>query len=210
MEWLANSGITDIKNRDYHSLWKWSVQELSSFWKSIWDYFEIMSTHPFSQILQKKSNDVFGAKWFQGSRLNYCEHAFRRLNERKISPTDEAIIGCREDGSKKVLTWQDLQNQVASFSSALHRMGVVKGDRVVAFAPNIPETIISFLATARVGAIWSSCSPDFGVPSVVDRFKQLEPKVLIATDGYSYNGKLFGKMEAIAELQSNLPTIKET
>ncbi|WP_151706116.1 acetoacetate--CoA ligase [Weizmannia acidilactici] len=187
----------------HQELWKWSVDELELFWESIWKYCNIISHTPYQQVLNSRT--MPGAKWFAGSTLNYAEHVFRNSRENQ-----SAIIFKSETVPKKEVSWKELQEKTAKVALFLKKCGVQKGERVVAYMPNIPETVMAFLACASIGAIWSSCSPDFGNDSVIERFKQIEPVVLFSVDGYSYNGKIYDKRKNIAELQAALPTLKKT
>jgi acetoacetyl-CoA synthetase len=146
-----------------------------------------------------------GAEWFKGAELNYAEHVFRSKSSKH-----PALIFQSEIQPLMEISWDEFHQKVASIASALRSMGIQRGDRVVAYMPNIPQTIMAFLACASIGATWSSCSPDFGTRSVVDRFKQIEPKVLFVVDGYQYGGKGFDCHPAIAELQQSLPTLERT
>lgn len=201
MEWLKEKkGLTF---NDYNSLWKWSVENIEDFWESLWEYFEIKSSQSYTTVLEKRV--MPGAKWFQGARLNYSEHVFR--NARNDQP---AIQFQSENTPLQEISWEELKQKVASVSKVLRKYGVKPGDRVVGYMPNIPETIITFLACASIGAVWSSCSPDFGAPSVINRFKQIEPTILFAVDGYQYSGKPYNKLSVIRELQNALSTVRKT
>ncbi|MUK89437.1 acetoacetate--CoA ligase [Ornithinibacillus sp. L9] len=201
MNWLKNhKGLTFS---DYHSLWKWSVNELESFWESIWEYFNIQSNQPYQTILTGKQ--MPGAKWFKEATINYTEHIFRNRNQNKT-----AIIHTSELRQTAEVTWEKLYQDTAALQQTLRNLGVQKGDRVVAYTANIYESTVAFLATASLGAIWSSASPDFGTQSVIDRFKQIEPKVMITVDGYSYGGKEFDRTTIIENIQSQLPTLEAT
>ncbi|MDI7742978.1 acetoacetate--CoA ligase [Lysinibacillus fusiformis] len=186
-----------------NELWKWSVDELELFWESIWKYCDVLSHSPYGQVLA--SRKMPGAKWFSGATVNYAEHVFR--NAREDRP---ALIFKSETVSDREVSWKELQEKTAMVRQYLLDVGVKKGDRVVAYMPNIPETVIAFLACASMGVIWSVCSPDFGTGSVIDRFKQIEPTVLFAVDGYSYNGKIHNKLASVEELQAELPTLTKT
>ncbi len=197
IKWLKETrGVTFS---DYDELWRWSVSRLEEFWMSVWDFFDIQASSPFTRVLE---GAMPSARWFQGAHLNYAEHVFR--NRTQDHP---AVIYQSEIRPRTVLTWDELYTKTASVARTLRELGVGRGDRVVAFLPNIPETLIAFLATASIGAVWSSCSPDFGTRSVIDRFKQIEPKVLFAVDGYRYGGKTFERLEAVAVLQNALDTL---
>ncbi|BAU28305.1 acetoacetyl-CoA synthetase [Aneurinibacillus soli] len=212
-ERIQNSGIhkftTWLKDNkglsfpDYNALWTWSVESLEDFWESAWQYHGIQSLAPYTTVLEKLV--MPGARWFTGARLNYAEHVFRHASD-----TSPAIVFQSEHVPLTEMSWCELKRQTASFAQNLRDMGVVPGDRVAAYLPNIPQAIIAFLACASIGAIWSSCSPDFGTPSVIDRFRQIEPKVLITVDGYRYNGKLHDRRAVISELQASLPGLEKT
>ena len=186
-----------------NELWKWSVDELELFWESIWKYCDVLSHSPYGQVLA--SRKMPGVKWFSGATVNYAEHVFR--NAREDRP---ALIFKSETVSNREVSWKELREKTAMVRQYLLDVGVKKGDRVVAYMPNIPETVIAFLACASMGVIWSVCSPDFGTGSVIDRFKQIEPTVLFAVDGYSYNGKIHNKLASVEELQTELPTLTKT
>lgn len=201
MNWLEKN--RNLQFQDYDTLWKWSVTEIDKFWETLWDYFEIKTSAPYLQVLTEKR--MPGAKWFDGAKLNYTEHIFK-----KRVGTAPAIIAKSEIRPLQTLSWNALEAKVAMFASALKGAGIKAGDRVVSYIPNIPEATIAFLASASIGAIWSSCSPDFGSPTVIDRFKQIEPKILIAVDGYRYGGKDYDRIEAVKEIQSSISTIEKT
>ncbi|HLW59336.1 MAG TPA: acetoacetate--CoA ligase [bacterium] len=186
----------------YEELWRWSVTDLEGFWTSIWEFFDVRSHHPYARVLADRR--LPGATWFPGAEINYAEHALRRRDEHP------AVLSRSETRPPTTLTYAQLHRQTAAVASALRQMGVGRGDRVVAYMPNIPETLVAFLAAASLGAIWSSCPPEFGIRSVVDRFRQIEPNVLFAVDGYRYGGASYDRMEAVAELQRCLPTVTAT
>ena len=187
----------------YDALWRWSVGDLEAFWRAIWDFFDVQADGAAEHALAEAS--MPGAVWFPGTRLNHAEHVFRGKADEAL-----AIIADGELGGRRELTWGALREQTASIAAGLAELGVGEGDRVVAYLPNIPETIAAFLAVASLGAVWSSCSPDFGVRSVVDRFAQVEPKVLLAVDGYRYGGRDFDKLGVVAELEASMPTVEHT
>jgi acetoacetyl-CoA synthetase len=198
LRWLAER--KGKRFDDYRALWQWSVDDVEGFWASIWEYFEVKSHRPFTRVLAERK--MPGARWFEGAELNYAEHALRERGARA------AVIFRAEDGTRSELSYADLAERVARAAAGLRRLGVGRGDRVAAFMPNAPETLIAFLATASLGAIWSSCSPEFGVGSVLDRFKQIEPKVLLCVDGYRYGGKLFDRTEALQAVKSGLSSLE--
>jgi acetoacetyl-CoA synthetase len=187
----------------YDELWQWSVDDVEGFWTSIWDFFEVSADGEPNAVLS--SHAMPGARWFEGTSLNYAEHVFAGKDDDEI-----AILHASELRELDQLSWGELRRQVAAVAAALRALGVERGDRVVAYMPNIPEAIVAFLAAASIGATWSSCSPDFGSASVVDRFAQIEPKVLFAVDGYGYGGKRFHRGEVLAELQAAMPTLERT
>jgi acetoacetyl-CoA synthetase len=201
MRWLADE--RNLTFDDYESLWRWSATEIEDFWASIWDFFEVESSARYSEVLPDRA--MPGATWFPGAQLSYAQHIFRGKRD-----ADVAVLHASELRDLGELTWGELREQVAQAAAGLRALGVGRGDRVVAYMPNIPETLVAFLATASIGAIWSSCSPDFGAASVVDRFAQIEPKVLFCVDGYRYNGRDFDRLDTVAGLQAEMPTLQHT
>ncbi len=201
MRWLETE--RGLRFDGYQPLWEWSVTELEDFWASIWDYFGVASPTPHSAVLAERK--MPGARWFEGAELNYAEHLFRGKPD-----GEAAILHASELRELDQLSWAELRQQVAEIAAGLRNHGVRRGDRVAAYLPNIPEAVIAFLATASIGAVWSSCSPDFGPGSVVDRFAQIEPKVLFVVDGYSYNGKEFDRREVVAGMQAQMPSLQHT
>ncbi|MEO7337256.1 MAG: acetoacetate--CoA ligase [Caldimonas sp.] len=197
----------------YDALWRWSVTDLPAFWQSIWDYFEIDSPTRHEAVLVDEH--MPGTRWFPGARVNYAQHLFRHA-ERAHAGGHPAIVFQNEamrlraaDGTAPFVEigWPELRRQVASLAAALRRMGVEPGDRVCAFLPNAPAAAVAFLAAASLGAIWSVCSPDMGPVAVLDRFRQIEPKVLIACDGYTYGGVEHDRMDVVRTLADGLPTV---
>jgi acetoacetyl-CoA synthetase len=188
---------------DYEALWRWSVTELEQFWGSIWDYFEVRSSAPYSDVVPERV--MPGATWFPGTEVNYAEHIFRDRTD-----SDVAVLHASELRELDELTWGELREQVAAVAGGLRALGVERGDRVVAYLPNVPEALTAFLATASIGAIWSSCSPDFGARSVIDRFAQIEPKVVFSVDGYRYNGKDFQRLDVVANVEDEIPSVERT
>lgn len=184
------------------TLWQWSVDELSDFWASIWDYFEIRAAKPYDDVLADER--MPGAVWFPGAELSYADHALAWTG------TDPALIFRREDGLAATVSRDELRTQVGAAAAGLRRLGVRRGDRVAAVLPNTPAAVISFLAAASIGAIWSSCSPEFGARGLVDRFAQIEPTVLLTVDGYRYGGKPHSIVETVAELQQTLTGLRAT
>ncbi|WP_166960151.1 acetoacetate--CoA ligase [Yeosuana marina] len=199
-KWLADNH--NLHFTTYEDIWQWSVTNASDFWKSIWDYFNVISHSPYESVLKMTTMPDF--EWFHGAQLNYAEHIFRQSQ-----PNQTAIIFSNEQGEYIELSWADLKQKVASMAAYLKSIGVTKGDCVVAFLPNVPEATISFLAVNSIGAIWSSTSPDFGTESVIDRFAQIKPKVFITTDGYYYNGKPYDKTSVAVNISKALPTLEK-
>jgi acetoacetyl-CoA synthetase len=201
--WLREHRGLSFKT--YHELWRWSVTDFDAYWQSIWDYFDLYSPTPHTAVLAK--NVMPGAVWFPGARANYAQQVLRH-----VQPAHEAgftaIISRNEKGLHRELSWSELRRQVASLALHLKAQGVQPGDRVAAYLPNIPETMVAFLATASLGGVWSLCAPDMGTNAVLDRFKQIAPKVLIACDGVSYGGRDFDRMAVVDELRQALPTVQ--
>ncbi|MDQ3759922.1 MAG: acetoacetate--CoA ligase [Actinomycetota bacterium] len=202
MRWLAAERDLDFED-DYHRLWEWSVTDLPAFWRSIWERYDVMADGEPEPVLA--STGMPGAKWFPNAHLNYAEHIFRDKDPRAL-----AIQHLAEGGTLGRITWGELAERVAAFAAGLRSLGVERGDRVAAYLPNSPEAVVGFLASASIGAVWSSCSPDFGARSVVDRFAQIEPKVLLAVDGYTYGGKDFDRTGIIRGLEREIPSLTHT
>ncbi|MBU5466795.1 acetoacetate--CoA ligase [Virgibacillus sp. MSJ-26] len=201
MKWLKDHKQIYIDN--FTDLWEWSVNEVESFWKSLWQYFDIQSKDPYQTVLT--THEMPGAEWFPEATINYTEHIFK-----KFVNQETAIIHAAENRKTTETTWNELYKDTVGMQQTLKNLGIEKGDRVVAYSANIYETIVAFLATASLGAIWSSASPDFGTESVIDRFKQIEPKVLITVDGYFYGGKEFDRLPIVKKIQDELPTLVAT
>jgi acetoacetyl-CoA synthetase len=186
---------------DYHELWRWSVEDLEGFWGAIWDFFEVGERS--GPVLADGS--MPGATWFPDVTVNYAEHAFRGKDEDAI-----AIVAASESRDELTWTWGELRHQTARIATGLRNLGVTKGDRVVAYLPNIPEAIAALYACASIGAVWSSCSPDFGARAVSDRFAQIEPKVFLTVDGYTYNGRRFDRGETVRAAREQMPGLEHT
>ncbi|WP_428658795.1 acetoacetate--CoA ligase [Runella sp.] len=191
--------------KNYHDLWDWSVTDLDDFWESVWQFCEVKSHSMYFEVLIGGNKDFIGTQWFRGATVNYAEHIFRHK-----TPARPAILFQNEREPLRELSWRELEKQVGAVAAYLRHSGVGVGDRVVAVLPNGPQAVVAFLATNSLGAVWSSCSPDFGTSGILDRFQQIEPKVLIAADGYTYNGKAFDKLPALRQLIGQLPTLKRT
>ena len=199
LRWLKDQ--RGLSFHDYQGLWEWSVGDLEGFWESVWKFFGVRAVEPYRRVLADRG--MPGARWFEGARLNYAEHVFRDRD-----PDGTALLFESELRPLTSLTWADLARQVGAVAGWLRSVGVGPGDRVVSYMPNIPETVVAFLAAASLGAVWSSCSPDFGIRSVVDRFRQIEPKVLFAVDGYRYGGKAFRRRNEVREIRHALPSLR--
>jgi acetoacetyl-CoA synthetase len=185
---------------DYETLWAWSVDDLDGFWSAIWQFFDVQASQPYQKVLADRR--MPGAVWFPGTRLNFVDQVFRHQ-----TPVRPAIVWRNEAGERGELGWDALRVQVNAHAQALRGLGVRPGDRVVAYLPNVPQTVVAFLAVASIGAVWSVCSPDMGPVAVLDRFRQIEPTVLIACDGYRYGGKAYDRSGVVAELRAALPTL---
>lgn len=211
-KWLAEANITAFRDwlartrglqfDNYQQLRRWSVDHLADFWAAIWEYFEIKASAPYERVLA--SATMPGAEWFPGARLNYAEHVFRRF-----SNENPALLFAGEDSPVAEMSWPELAGKVAVLAAWLKACGIRKGDRVAAYLSNSPEAVVAMLATVSIGAIWSACSPDLGTPSVLDRFSQLEPKLLFCVDGYRYGGKAYSRRSEICELARRLPSLRK-
>ena len=186
----------------YMELWRWSVEDLESFWGALWRYLAVESSVPYSRVLGRRA--MPGAQWFPGARLNYAQNVLRREGEGGI-----ALLHASEIRPLEALSWPQLAAQVRILATRLRALGVQPGDRVVAWMPNIPQTVVALLATTAIGAIWACCSPDFGERGVLDRFAQLSPKVLFCIDGYRYGGKPFDRRSELERILAGLPTLRE-
>jgi acetoacetyl-CoA synthetase len=203
LRWLAEERGVHLSGHD--ELWAWSVEHLEDFWASVWDYFEVSAGTPYSAVLTERR--MPGAEWFPGARLNWAEHALR-YEKHGLAGHDPALVAVAEDGRRRETSWADLRGQVGALAASLREMGVRPGDRVAAFLPNIPETVVAVLATASIGAVWSCCAPDFGVGAAVDRLGQVEPTVLLVGDGYRYGGRVHDRRDTAVELAAALPTVR--
>jgi acetoacetyl-CoA synthetase len=188
----------------YDALWEWSVTEVAGFWEAVWTYFDLQADGIYSEVLSRPAKGMIGTRWFEGTRLSYAEHIFRQQTEQR-----PAVVFQQEGGSLTKISWAELASQVARLAAHLRQSGVAPGDRVVSFLPNIPQALIAFLAANACGAVWSSCSPDFGVASVVERFQQIEPKVLFVADGSRYHGKPYDRRPQARELVAALPSLEQ-
>jgi acetoacetyl-CoA synthetase len=198
LQWLADEeGLTFV---GYDGLWRWSVDDLEGFWGAVWDHHELIAHTPRTSVLGSRT--MPGAEWFPGITTNYAENLLAR------APDGVAVVACSQTRNPFELTTDGLRDQVARAAAGLRRLGVGPGDRVVAYAPNIPETLVAFLGAASIGAVFSSCPPEFGARAVLDRFTQIEPKVLVTIDGYRHKGTAVDRSGVVAELRAGLPTLQ--
>ncbi|HWX75010.1 MAG TPA: acetoacetate--CoA ligase, partial [Solirubrobacteraceae bacterium] len=192
----------------YEELWRWSVSDIESFWAAVWEFSDVRASHPYTRVLHGRR--MPGAHWFTGAELNYAENLLAGSASRPSAEREGqlAVIHASELRPDGQLSWGELGAQVARAAAGLRALGVRRGDRVVAYMPNIPETLIAFLASASVGAIWSSAAPEFGARSVIDRFAQIEPKVLLSVDGYRHGGKDFDRRAVVSSIVAELPSVE--
>jgi acetoacetyl-CoA synthetase len=207
-EWLqANRGLSFAS---YDALWQWSVTDLDAFWQSIWDYFDLQSPTPHSAVLAV--NAMPGAQWFTGAQVNYARQVFRHVDAAAAAGLPAVLShgerSLQRGDAARELSWPELRQQVASLALHLRAQGVQPGDRVATYLPNIPETMVAFLATVSIGGVWSLCAPDMGTTAVLDRFKQIKPKVLIACDAVTYGGRDIDRTAVIAELRAGLTSLQ--
>ncbi len=190
-----------LEFNDYEQFWKWSNNHFEDFWESLWKYFEIISHSDYTSVID--THRMPGSRWFNGVTLNYAEHIFRMRSDHR-----PALIFANESGDRKQLSWQELEIQVASLQGFLKGKGIQKGDRVAGYLPNTPEAIICFLAVNSIGAVWSCCSPDFGINTVIDRFSQIKPKFFFACDGYRYGGKQTNRVQEAQQIAESISSIE--
>jgi acetoacetyl-CoA synthetase len=188
----------------YEELRQWSVTDLEGFWGAVWEFFGVESAQPYERVLSART--MPGARWFEGSRVNYAEHMLR--HERVAAPGEAALVHSSELRPLAVMTWHELGNAVRVLATQLRALGVRPGDRVAAYVPNIPETVIAMLATTAIGAVWSSAAPEFGARTVIDRFAQIEPKLLFVADGYRFGGRDYDRTSEIRTILAELPTVE--
>ncbi len=201
LAWLARE--RGLVFGDYESLWQWSVTDLEGFWSAVWQFFDVRASQPYTRVLAEAR--MPGARWCPGARLNLVDQVMRHA-----AGEGPALVCRNELGVRGEVSWRELERQVGAVAASLRALGVAPGDRVVAYLPNMPQTIVAFLAVASLGAVWSVCSPDMGPVAVLDRFRQIEPKVLIACDGYRYGGKVFDRSEIVAQLRRELGSLAHT
>ena len=213
LRWLAQERglhFDASTTEGYDALWRWSVSDLRAFWGSVWDHFGMQSPTPYETVL---ADEVMpGARWFPGAQVNYAQHLFSHADAAHAAGHPAIVFANEamfEHGELLEIGWPELRRHVASLAAALKQMGVQPGDRVCAILPNIPQTVIAFLACASLGAVWSVCSPDMGPVAVLDRFRQIEPKVLIACDGYTYGGVPHDRMTVLRGLLDELPSVRD-
>ena len=201
--WLSEQ--RGLRFDSYDALWQWSVTDLSAFWQSVWDYYQLQSPTPHTSVLAERK--MPGGKWFDGAQFNYVHQVFRHVDAAHDAGL-QALISRNENGEHRELDWPQLRREVASLALHLRERGLRPGDRVAAYLPNIPEAIVAFLAVVSIGGVWSICAPDMGTSAVLDRFRQIEPKVLIACDGVRYGGRDFDRIEVVAQLRESLPSVQ--
>jgi acetoacetyl-CoA synthetase len=197
--WLADE--RDLRFDDYASLWQWSVDDIEAFWQTVWDFFDVQADGSRHPVLA--SREMPGASWYPDARLNYAEHVFRQATDER-----PALIVRREDAPTMEVAWLQLKRDTGALAASLRAIGIGPGDRVASYLPNRCETVVAFLACASIGAVWSSCAPEMGATVVLDRLKQIEPKLLLATDSYSYNGKTHDRLAVVNDLLHALPSVK--
>src|SRR2546421_4426395 len=205
--WAAERSGRELDS--YEQLWRWSVEELEDFWAAIWDFCGVRASRGYERVLSSRA--MPGASWFEGAQLNYAENLLKGpASVPPREPGGVAVLHASELRELSQLSWGELEQQVAAAAGGLRALGVGRGDRVVAYLPNIAETLIAFLATASLGAVWSSAAPEFGARSVIDRFAQIEPKVLLAVDGYRHGGKDFERAGNVQAILEELPSVRHT
>jgi len=211
-EWVAQSNITAFRNwlletrnlrfSDYQDLRRWSVEHLDDFWAAIWEYFDVQSSSPYECVLANR--EMPGAEWFPGARINYARHILRmRQSDRP------AMVYAGENRDLESLSWNEMERRIRALAEWLKANGIKPGDRVAGYMTNSPEGVIAMLAASSIGAVWAACSPEFGTPSVLDRFKQLEPRVLFCCDGYRYGGNAYSRVDEVNDLLEELPTVEK-
>src|SRR5918999_409696 len=203
LDWLWRE--RGIRFADYDDLLRWSVSDLDAFWSSVWDYFEVSSETHSGPALAEET--MPGARWFPAAHVNWAEHCLRLAGR---LGSDTVIVGRSQTRDRIALTADELRAEVARVRAGLERLGVRRGDRVAAYLPNVPEAVVALLATASLGAVWSSCAPEFGTRSVVDRFSQIEPTVLLTVDGYRYGDRAVDRAAELAAIRDALPSLSAT
>jgi acetoacetyl-CoA synthetase len=207
--WVAGRRGLDFGNPpDYDAIWRWSVEHLDQFWADVAAWTDVLPGVPDDRVLTRR--EMPGAEWFPGAALNYAEQALRYATAGAAGPDAVALIAAAEDAEPVEISWAELRGQVGAFAATLRRLGVRRGDRVAGYLPNVPEAVVAFLGAASIGAVWSSVAPDFGIRSVLDRFAQIEPVVLVAVDGYRWGGTPYDRRDVVAELRAALPSVRTT
>lgn len=201
--WLQTSHKLNVGD-SYESLWEWSVQSVPEFWAAMLEYFDVLMTGDTSTVLSTVT--MPGAVWFPGTLINYAEHALRHGR----SSQQPALVFVSEGSEPEIISWDQLTGEVGAFAATMRNLGVKPGDRIVGYLPNIPQAVVALLGSAAIGAVWSSCAPDFGTRTVIDRFQQIRPTVLVGANGYKFGGRTHDRRPVIAELQSALPTLRHT
>ena len=201
LSWLAVNRNQSLA--DYESLWQWSVDDISGFWASLWDYFDVQSDTPYNKVLSGKG--MQGARWFDGSKVNYAEHMLRA---ERNTPDQTVFHHLSETRELAQMSWREVGSQVRKLATRLREMGLEPGDRVVSYMPNVPETAIAMMATLAIGAVWSSAAPEFGVSTVIDRFSQIKPKLLFAADGYRFAGRDFPREREVRRIVGELDCLE--
>ncbi len=199
---FAENRAAGLKLPDYQALYQWSVEDSSAFWRAVWDFCDVVGS-PGSERVLINAEQMPGAQWFPDAQLNFAENLLARRDE------STAIVSLLENGSRRTLSYCELYLQVAALAAALRELGLEPGDRVAGFMPNVPETVVAMLAASSIGAVWTSCSPDFGFQGVMDRFGQAGPKVLFAADGYYYNGKAHDSLGRLGEIAGNIDSLEQ-
>ncbi len=203
LRWLAAE--RDLAFPDYPALWRWSAEHPDEFWRAVWDYFDVAADGDPSTVLDAP-NGFAGARWFPGVRTNYAEHLLRY--ERSAKPGEPALLHASETRPMTAMDWPELGRQVRAVAGALRRLGIGPGDRVASYMPNIAETAVAMLATVAIGAVWAAAAPEFGAETVIDRFGQIEPRLIFAADGYSFNGTRFDRREELGRITAALPSLE--
>ncbi len=203
MRWLETA--RDLHFDDFEALWRWSADDVEGFWAALWAYLDILSDGPYESVMS--GTEMISTRWFVGARINYAEHALR--HEARAAPDEIALCHSSEIRPLDTMTWSALGDAVRNVATALRALGIKPGDRIVSYMPNVPEAAIAMLATTAIGAVWSAAAPEFGVKTVVDRFSQIEPKLIFAADGYSFAGKRFDRRSEVAAIVAQLPSVQD-
>ncbi|MDR7155705.1 acetoacetyl-CoA synthetase [Sphingobium xenophagum] len=200
--WLLNH--RGLVFDDYEALWQWSVDDLEAFWSAMWEYFDVCSDVPYESVLQGEG--VSGVRWFTGARVNYAEHLLRY--EAEAASNEIAFYHSAETRPLDTLTWHEVGDRVRRLATGLRELGIRPGDSVVSYMPNVWETAVAMLACISIGAVWSAAAPEFGAKTILDRFRQISPKLIFVTDGYSFGGRIFDRDEEVAEIVEGLPSLE--